>query len=142
MRLSKDAILGAEDLKSEEVEVPEWGGSVLVRGLTGRERDDYETSLMVQRGGQMVSDIANARAKLVARCVVDDDGQRVFDNDDIGALGGKSGAALARVFDVAARLSGLGEDGIAERARDFPGQTGSDSSTPSLNGSESLSGVS
>ena len=33
--LTRDAILNAADLKTEAVPVPEWGGDVLVRGLTG-----------------------------------------------------------------------------------------------------------
>ena len=135
MRLSKDAILSVADLVTEEVEVPEWGGSVLVRGLTGRERDDFEASMMIQRGGQVVADVRNTRAKLVAKCAVDDDGRRLFTDEDAAALGEKSGAALARVFDVVARLSGLSEDDVKARERDFPPATGTGSSTGSPNGS-------
>ena len=53
MRLSRDDILKAADNEPEEVDVPEWGGSVLVRGMTGRERDAFEVSLMQpgRRGG-------------------------------------------------------------------------------------------
>src|SRR5262249_4971199 len=135
MRLTKDAILAAEDLVTEEVQVPEWGGTVLVRGLTGRERDEFEASMMVHRGGQMVADVRNSRAKLVAKCVVGDDGKRLFADEDAAALGEKSGAALARVFDVVARLSGLSEDDVKDRERDFTPATGSGSSTGSPNGS-------
>ena len=38
-RLSKDDILGVEDLSTEDVEVPEWGGMVTLRELKGSERD-------------------------------------------------------------------------------------------------------
>ena len=38
MRLSRDDILKAADNEPEEVDVPEWGGSVLVRGMTGLDR--------------------------------------------------------------------------------------------------------
>ena len=37
--LDKAAILTADDLGRREVAVPEWGGTVLIRGLTGAERD-------------------------------------------------------------------------------------------------------
>ena len=37
--LSKSAILCANDLQTEDVDVPEWGGTVRVRSFTGRERD-------------------------------------------------------------------------------------------------------
>lgn len=110
MRLSRDDILKADDIVTEEVEVPEWGGSVLVRGLTGRERDEYEASMAVQRGSKLVPDPANLRAKLIARCVVGDDGNLLFTPSDVDLLGRKSGAAVDRVFEVAARLSGLSDE--------------------------------
>lgn len=126
MRLSRDDVLKAEDLTTEEVEVPEWGGSVLVRGMTGRERDEFESSAMDQRSGRV--NYANTRAKIAIRCVVDDDGKRLFDAADIDVLGEKSGAALDRVFAVAARLSGLGDSDLAELTANF-GETPSGSSS-------------
>ena len=107
--LTRDMILKASSLRTEEVEVPEWGGTVLVRELNGRQRDEWEASLAVQRGKQMVPDVANMRAKLVARTVVGEDGEPVFTQQDVNALGELSAAALDRVFEVASRLSGLSE---------------------------------
>ena len=141
-RLSKEAILAADDTRTEEVEVPEWGGSVLVRGMTGRERDEFESSMLIQAAGQTARDLRNTRAKLVAKCAVDGDGRRLFADDDVAALGEKSAAALVRVFEVAARLSGLDEEDVAARERDFPAATGSGSSTTSPNGSAAVSAVS
>ena len=105
--LGRDAILKASALKTEDVPVPEWGGSVLVRELRGRERDEWEASLAVQRGKTMVPDVANMRAKLVARTVVGEDGEPLFSQQDVAALGELSAAALDRVFEVASRLSAL-----------------------------------
>ena len=109
MRMSRDDFLKAEDLVTEEVDLsdlPGYSGSLLVRGMTGKERDEFEASMADQRSGRM--NLANVRAKIVLRCTVDDDGNRLFDAADIDALGGKSGAALDRLFEVATRLSGLG----------------------------------
>lgn len=105
--LSRDQILDAADLKTEEVQVPEWGGSVLVRGLNGTERDAYENGLIRMEGQSAKSNLLNMRAKLVALCLVDEKGGRLFADTDIRALGRKSAAALERVYEVAARLSGL-----------------------------------
>ena len=111
--LGRQDILKADDLGIEIVEVPEWGGVVRVRGLTGEERDLWESEVAdarygENRQGQPVI-LRNARARRVARCVVDEDGKRVFRDADIKALGQKSGRALDRVFDVAAALSGISE---------------------------------
>lgn len=130
MYLSRDDILKAEDNGTEEVEVPEWGGTVLVRGMTGRERDEFETSMMERgRGGRMVPNPANTRAKVVARCVVDDEGKRLFTAADVAALGDKGGAAIDRVFEVAARLSGMTEADREEAAQDFTQAAGPGSGT-------------
>jgi hypothetical protein len=110
--LSRDEILASKSLRTEEVAVPEWGGSVLVRELSGRERDEWEASLAVQRGKTMVPDVANIRAKLAARTIVSDDGEPVFTQSDVAALGELSAAALDRVFDVASRLSGLNPEDV------------------------------
>jgi hypothetical protein len=115
--LGRDAILKASALKTEDVPVPEWGGSVLVRELRGRERDEWEASLAVQRGRQMVPDVANMRAKLAARCIVDPDGEPLFSQQDVNALGELSAAALDRVFEVASRLSGLNPGDVEEKAK-------------------------
>jgi hypothetical protein len=115
--LTRDMILKADNLRTEEVPVPEWGGSVLVRELRGRERDEWEASLAVQRGKQMVPDVANMRAKLVARSVVGEDGEPVFTQQDVAALGELSAAALDRVFEVASRLSGLSETDLDEMGK-------------------------
>jgi hypothetical protein len=121
--LGRDAILRAAALKTEEVRVPEWADpesgsdTVLVRELRGRERDEWEASLAVQRGRQMVPDVANMRAKLVARTVVGEDLEPLFSQQDVAALGELSAAALDRVFDAASRLSGLNPDDLEEMAK-------------------------
>ncbi|HYF94419.1 MAG TPA: hypothetical protein VD969_19545 [Symbiobacteriaceae bacterium] len=105
--LTRDAILKATDLPTEPVDVPEWGGTVLVRGLNGAERDAYEASMVKQVGKEAKMNMENMRAKLVAMCIVDGDGKRIFTQADAEALGKKSGNVLQRVFLVAQRLSGL-----------------------------------
>ena len=114
--LTRDAILAAASLKTEEVDVPQWGGVVLVRELRGRERDEWEASLATQRGKTMVPDVANMRAKLVARSVVGDDGEPLFSQQDVAALGELSAAALDRVFEAASKLSGLSEEDLEAAA--------------------------
>jgi hypothetical protein len=109
MLLSKDQILEAVDLKSVTVEVPEWGGSVLVRTMTGADRDAFETSMVtVKSDGTRTPDMTNLRAKLVALTLVDEAGNRMFEVEDIPRLALKSAAALERVFEVAQRVNGLG----------------------------------
>ena len=121
--LSKDAILKASDVLQEKVKVPEWAGSVMVRGLTGAQRDAYESSLMIGKGKSRDVNLKNARAKLVVLCVVDEDGRRLFTDADVAALGDKSAAALQRIFDAAQKLSGLSDQDIEELTGESNGQS-------------------
>ena len=44
--LNKDQILEASDLQTFSVSVPEWGGDVQIRSMTGADRDEFESSLV------------------------------------------------------------------------------------------------
>lgn len=109
MSLTKDQILEANDLKNEAVNVPEWGGTVHVRTMTGADRDQFESSMVATLpDGTRKTDMTNLRAKLVALTLVDANGSRLFDVNDIDRLGLKSAGALEKVFVVAQRINGLG----------------------------------
>lgn len=130
--LGREDILKADDLPTEIVNVPEWGGEVVVRGLDGTSRDEFYAGQAVQRGNRVVQDLTNATAKLVARCIVDPETREpMFTQSDVNALGRKSGAALNRVGDVAARLSGLTDEDMAELGKDSaPTPNGESTSAP------------
>lgn len=118
MILSKDQILEANDLQSEAVQVPEWGGAVLVRSMTGADRDAFEASMItVGADGTRRPNMTNMRAKLVALTVVDEAGARVFDMSDVDRLALKSATALERVFTTAQRLNGLGAAAEADAVK-------------------------
>ena len=111
--LGAAAILSAPDLATVDVDVPEWGGTVRVRALNGRERDAFEASCMKERkDGTQEFITRNMRAKLVALALVDDKGQRLFADEDVAALGKKSAKALSRVFDAASALNGITPDDV------------------------------
>lgn len=124
--LSKFQILGVNDLKTEDVSVPEWGGSVRVRAMTGFDRDAFSESLAKDSDGNV--DLSNYRAKLLSKCIVDESGDLVFTDSDVGALGKKSASAIAAVFAVAERLNGSGSAAVAEIKKNLPSDP-SESST-------------
>lgn len=113
--LTRDEILAADDIKTEDIEVPEWGGSVRISVMSGTARDRYESSLVDVEGRYVA--LENLRARFVSVCVVDDDGAMVFSTEDIEALGKKSADALDRVFKVASRLNGTGISGLEDTAK-------------------------
>ena len=133
--LSKTAILAAQDLQTEELEVPEWGGAVRVRSFTGRERDAFEASMVRGDGRDRKVDLTNMRARLVGLTVIDEAGQRLFTDDEVDLLGAKSGAALDRVFAIAQKLNGLSGADVEELSKNSSGVPSavsiSDSALPS-----------
>jgi hypothetical protein len=116
--LTAAAILAADDLPRELVDVPEWGGAVYVRGLTGTERDQWEDSIakvtVINDQRRVNMTMINARARLAAMTMIGEDGARLFTDQDVQKLAQKSAAALNRVFTVAQRLSGLTAEDVAE----------------------------
>ena len=106
MGLTKDEILSAEDITTQVVSVPEWGGHVTVKVMSGQERDGIEAAN--QRG------LVGFRARLAAATICDDAGERLFTDAEVGALGAKSGRALDRVAEVAMSLNGIGSDDVEE----------------------------
>lgn len=109
-QLTRAQILATDDLKKERVDVPEWGGFVYVTVLPGTEKDAFEASMVVD--GKASLD--NARAKLAMRCMVDEAGARLFADEDVDALGAKSGVALERVSTVAQRLNRMTDKDIED----------------------------
>lgn len=118
--LTKEAILTADDLETKEVEVKEWGGSVLVKTMTGKERDDWENSVNGNGSKTKKENFANFRARFVAHCVVDEAGNRLFGSpSDVEALGRKSVKALTRVFNAAQELNAMTDEDVEELVEDF-----------------------
>ena len=130
--LTRDDILRANDLPREEVPVPEWGGSVLVRTISGTERDAFEEAIM-GRGRKI--DPTNIRAKLCALCICDTENKRLFSDGDVAALGAKSASALDRVFETASKLNRIGAREVETLAKNSSseesGNSISDSQPPS-----------
>lgn len=106
MTLSRDAILGAVDIQTKEVDVPEWGGTVFIKGMTGAERDAFEATN--QRNGEQ--NLTNVRARFLVRCIVNEEGTRIFADQDAAGLGKKSSAAISRLWDAAAELNGTSDE--------------------------------
>lgn len=118
MALNKEQILAVNDLTREEVNVPEWGGTVFVKAMTGKERDTFELSIVDKKEKGKVN-LENIRAKLCAMTICDEEGNRLFSDKEVFALSKKSATALSRVFVVAQKLNGLNDESIEEIKENF-----------------------
>jgi len=129
-----EQILAAEDIPHEDVEVPEWGVTVQVRGLSGIDRDAYEAKMAAVRRSpageaEVELRLANYRAKLLVKVLHDPEtGERLFDDKAAQQLGAKNARTIERLFDTARRLSGM-DDKAVETARGNSGTAPSGGST-------------
>lgn len=121
--LSKQQILDAKDIKVEEVEVPEWGGSVYIKVMNATQRDEFET-FVYKRQDQ--GDLRGMRVLLCKLCICDAEGKQMFEStDDVKALTDKSGSALMVVFQAAQKLNALRKEdigGIEENLKPDPSE--------------------
>lgn len=109
--LDRDSILKATDLKTVDVNVPEWGGVLRLQTMTGLARQEYYRTTAGKDGTPK-----NVMESLIVACAVDEDGKQIFTSGDIAELSKKSSIALNRVFEKAAELNGLTQKAVDDIA--------------------------
>ena len=116
-------IVSAEDDKEIIfVEIPEWGGSVGIRVMTGRDG--------VKLADRTRKAPTEAMFILIATCLVDENGNRLFADDKAAAddLGKKSMRVLTRLQEEIMRLNRLGK-----YAEEKPAKEGEEPETAAKN---------
>jgi len=111
MILNKESIINAKDLQTVEVEVPEWGGSVLVRALSAGDRDEF-TQWVTDKEGKINS--RDFMTKLVSISLVDEEGNRLFSAEELIELNKKSSKAIDKLFKVVQTNSGMNDTSMDE----------------------------
>jgi hypothetical protein len=110
--LNREAIFAAlPKLKQEDVDCPEWGGSVRVRELTAAQREEMQI-LMTKAG---FGDNGNQEwrrgmnARLVIMAAIDENGQAIFEMDDqtVKQLSASSGDTVLNLAQKVQEISGL-----------------------------------
>jgi len=124
---SLEELIGINDRPVEEFEVPEWGRKVYLRGMTGTDRDAFEAH--VSNGGREGSmNLIGMRAKMVAACLVNAEGERIASPRDEAVLGNTSAKALDRLFTKCMELNGMSQED-EEKLKESFGDGQSDGST-------------
>lgn len=116
MSLTREQILGIKDLKIEPIFVPEWNDTVYVRSMTGAERDAFEASIYEfnQSTGKSKLKLEFMRARLCSFTICDQEGNRLFTDEDVQALAAKNSTALLRIVSLAQRLSAVTDEDLQE----------------------------
>lgn len=113
MPLTKEQILAVNDRRRIEVEVPEWGDTVLVSVMSGTERESFEREWTNSEEKL----VPKYKLKMLRRCLVGADGTPLFTDADLDALGEKNALVLDRLFTECMRLNGFQKDAVEEAAK-------------------------
>jgi len=115
--LTKQELIDAPDIVTEEVYVPQWGGSVLVRTMTELQRGKILAALYEQRANGQVLRLQELQLRFCGCSIVDESGKRMFSDQELAILGKKSAAAIQVIFEVVARLNGLSNEQVEELSK-------------------------
>lgn len=99
------AINAASDIKTEKVNVPEWKTDVYLKVLTGTERDVFEATLGESR---------LSRGKFLVLTLCDEDGNRLFTDEQVEVLNKRSSLVLNRLFERSWKINMLSAEAADE----------------------------
>jgi hypothetical protein len=132
--LTREAFLSAsKQLNKELVMLPELGGSVYVRELSGKQLLEYNERIeKLQKDNPELTPSSSLELMclLVSLVTCDDEGNLLFTEEDVKELGNNSFAVLSRLTSKALELSGINPKAIDEVLSNLPNEK-KDSSTTS-----------
>lgn len=117
--LTRADILGGDDRQYRDLPVPEWGEGrvVRLRSFSAKEVFQYQREIRELRAKKDAApeEVEQQGLGLLAvRSLVDADGARMFEDQDVEALLAKNSAALSRVATEALRLNKMRPQDVQE----------------------------
>jgi len=113
MALDRKSILAVDDVRKEKFAVPEWKGDVFLRVLTGTDRDRFEESYADQK-------MKAFRIRFLLLALCDEDGERLFSDDEADVLGKKSSVVINRLFEAGWKLNAFTQEAVDALGEDSP----------------------
>jgi hypothetical protein len=136
-RLTKQDIKAVKDRPIIEFPVPEWGGSVLLRGLSSTARDAWEKECSIaKKNGDELPNMW--RAKFVRCGIVGDDGKPMFEENELRELSDKSTGVIDTLFGEVAKLSHMTKETVEELEKNSESRLKDNSGSNSVTATESL----
>lgn len=126
----REALLSTTTLAQEKVVIPDVG-VVIVRAMkSGEFLALRDSCLMRGKKGRSKFDSRKFQTSLVIRCAYDEQGQRIFSDQDAEAIDEMPSTVVEKITDAAARLCGITpEDEEAMGEASAPAEAGASSST-------------
>lgn len=112
--LTREQILGFKP-KVEKIQVPEWGGEVFIRPLSGRARDAFAGA---SKEAKDTLGYSRLLAGVVIASVVDQDGNALLKAEDAENLIGMDARTLDALSKAIMKVSGLTEEAADAAKKD------------------------
>lgn len=130
--LNKDAILSASPCQKDKVEMPEWGGHVYVSAVSAADWMDVQDAMAKDKDEAGKLATAPWVGLMLVRTIVDENGQRLFDDGDAPELMKKPLVLINRLYHASDKLNDFTGRGIKAAEKNSSEGAGEDSPTPSL----------
>jgi hypothetical protein len=104
MPLDRAAIIAGAKPRIVTISVPEWGGDVCLREITAGQRDQWDAWQIEHDGAARY---ANIRARLLVLTICDEQGVRLFADNDIAVVSGLPAMSIDKLWDASCKLVGL-----------------------------------
>jgi len=127
---SREALLKLCERRYSTVEIPEREISIRIQSLSEAEKSQYETCLIAKNGrGIMRERLQDATRRLIALCVVDEDGKRIFSDSDLSAIANLDSYISSRIYDACQEHCGFNKGDIDDTVKNSEGISVDDSTT-------------
>ena len=127
---SREALLKLCERRYSTVEIPERDISIRIQSLSEAEKSQYETCLIAKNGrGIMRERLQDATRRLIALCVVDEEGKRIFLDSDLSAIANLDSYISSRIYDACQEHCGFNKGDIDETVKNSEEISVDDSTT-------------
>ncbi len=116
-------ILSAKDIDEAEINLPQWGGDVVVRGLSSEEHEKVVQDSMEGPIKDRKFSMIGYNARMAVACTYDglakDGGKKTFNDSHLALLRKKASGPVAAIAKKVQELSGLGEEEVEKMKEDL-----------------------
>lgn len=119
---SREALLKLCERRYSTIDIPERDISIRIQSLSEAEKSQYETCLIAKNGrGIMRERLQDATRRLIALCVVDEEGKRIFSDSDLSAIANLDSYISSRIYDACQEHCGFNKGDIDETVKNSEG---------------------
>lgn len=115
MALTREEILAKRNVRPRTPVEVLGLGTVYVAKFTSRDRDRFEEIVTGGIPGKV--NLRNVRAQVVALLAVNEDGTRMFTDNDADAIGELDSDSVQAIVDAGFKLNGLNTDALEDAAK-------------------------